>query len=111
VSSGTCQSNNRYEVPQADCETAATSLGLDFYGYDRSDYCDDCPPGCIFISDYNVLNFNTLSTSLSCGSEDSHFGDAYDCICGELGTGDVSPDLSVLDCFVSVYVPCTLNVL
>ena len=87
VSSGTCQSNNRYEVPQAVCETAATSLGLDFYGNDDlPGDCYDCPPGCI-ISDYNELNFNALSSFVSCGPGDRE--EEYDCICGKLGTGDV----------------------
>jgi hypothetical protein len=67
-------------------------LGLDFYGnyYDQlgddlPGSCYDYPPGCI-ISDYNELNFNALSSFVSCGPGDR---EEYDCICGKLGTGDV----------------------
>jgi hypothetical protein len=83
VSSGTCQSNNRYDVTQADCETAATSLGLsDTSAHVGSD--GDRSPNCIYASN-GWLMFNDASNDVACGTADgSH---SYDCICGALGTG------------------------
>jgi hypothetical protein len=82
VSSGTCQSNSRYEIAQAVCETAATSLGLAdtsaFVG-SNSAYATR-PPGCIYDGGSN-LRFNTLDTSLDCGS------DSHNCLCGALFGG------------------------
>jgi hypothetical protein len=83
VLSGTCQSNNRYEVPQADCETAATNLGLSDTSADVTSYTAR-PPGCIYNSVDDVLRFNPLETSeTSCGSGDYN----YDCICGAPESG------------------------
>jgi hypothetical protein len=82
VSSGTCQSNNRYEVPQADCETAATSLGLSDTSVSLNEYSAR-PPGCIYLTKTttDILRFNTMATSeTSCGSGDYN----YDCLCGAL---------------------------
>jgi hypothetical protein len=80
ASSGTCQANNRYEVPQVDCETAAISLGLGdtsvYVGTDPAYYAVR-PEGCIYDGGSN-LRFNTLSTSLSCGA------DSHGCLCGAL---------------------------
>jgi hypothetical protein len=89
VSSGTCQSNNRYDVAQVDCETAATSLGLSDTSASLNSYSTR-PPGCIYNVDIDSghLRFNTLETSLTdCGSGDL----SYDCICGRLATGTAFP--------------------
>ena len=81
VSSGTCQSNNRYDVPQADCETAASSLGVSF-GTTVS--FNDAPSGCFAFTNGAVwLNTYELS-AVSCGTS------GYNCLCGPLGTGRVS---------------------
>ena len=89
ISSGTCQSNNRDEVPQVDCETAAISLGLGdtsvYVGTDPAYYAVR-PEGCIYDGSSN-LRFNTLTTSLGCGA------DGHDCICkfDHSNGGSVSP--------------------
>ena len=92
MSSGTCQSSNRYEVPLADCETAAISLGLRGTSASVNSYTAR-PPACIYSSaGDDILRFNSLETSVTmCGSGDF----SYDCICGALGTGMPLP-LSVL---------------
>ena len=90
ISSGTCQSNSRVEVPQGDCETAAASLGLSDTGVDLNEYSAR-PPGCIYVTQpdaYDILRFNTLETSVtSCGSGDYN----YDCICGALAPPTPAP--------------------
>jgi hypothetical protein len=90
ISSGTCLSNSRYEVPQEDCETAAISLGLSDTGVDLNEYSAR-PPGCIYVTrpdSSDVLRFNTLETSVtSCGSGDYN----YDCICGALAPPTPAP--------------------
>ena len=103
VSSGTCQSNNRDEVPQADCETAAISLGLSdtsvFVGTDSAYYAVR-PEGCIYDGSSN-LRFNTLTTSLGCGA------DGHDCICADhSNAGSVSPSFSFIHHVLSCSWPC-----
>ena len=83
VSSGTCQSNNRDDVPQEDCVTAAVAVGLlemeeDTEAGDGSD--TDYPPGCYQHNNGN-LYFNLAESSIvRCGTS----GD--NCLCGALGT-------------------------
>ena len=84
MSSGTCQSNNRYDVPQKDCEAAAVALGLsDNLAIVETESV--YPPGCYWYSG-GILFFNLEGTSaVNCGT----IGD--DCLCGALGTGGVHP--------------------
>ena len=84
VSSGTCQSNNHYDVAQVDCETAATSLGLsDTSVSEENDI--GFPPGCYYYRNGQLYFNNAQSSPVSCGTA----GD--DCICGALGTGTALP--------------------
>ena len=88
VSSGTCQSNNRYEVPQADCETAAMSLGLDDLDATvEVTIWSNVANGCIHSSAQSTTAFVTNSVSNDCGT----YG--YDCICAD-NAGSVSPSFS-----------------
>jgi len=81
ISSGTCQSNNRYEVPQADCETAALALGLSDTSATIGNYGSGYPSGCFYLQSRS-LYFNLSPVGVSCGTS----GD--DCICGAVGTAN-----------------------
>ena len=87
VSSGTCQSNNRDEVPQADCETAAVALGLS----DTSvtvETDDRYPPGCYKYRNDDKLYFNLAdSSAVNCGNS----GDNCICEFDHSNGGSVSP--------------------
>ena len=81
VSSGTCQLNNRYDVSQADCETAATALDLNDNSAEE-DYNAGYPPGCYLWN--SALYFNTAVSSVRCSDESN-------CVCGAVATGGVIP--------------------
>jgi hypothetical protein len=86
VSSGTCLSHNRYDVvSQADCERVSIGLELSDPSarVETSLHYAFHPSGCIF-NGYD-LQLNTLNTTTSCGATVN--SNAYDCLCGELGTG------------------------
>ena len=74
VSSGTCQSNVRDEVPQADCEIAATSLGLDTT-VEIFNSANSVASGCLNSPAQGRTIFVTNSVSNDCGTA------GYDCIC------------------------------
>ena len=85
VYSGTCQSNNRLDVPEADCETAAKFLGLDDTVITETH--PDYPPGCYLYNSASVYFNREESSAVKCGNS----GD--NCICGidHSNSGNGSP--------------------
>jgi hypothetical protein len=102
VSSGTCQSSDYYEVSQAQCETAAISLGLGDTSVNATSHAAR-PPGCIYDSAEDTLLFNLVESSeTGCGSGDH----SYDCICRVFSSCDASKLLpnaeTVGDCYAAL---------
>ena len=105
VSSGTCQSNNGYELTQADCGMVA-AYGLHEDGppitptYWPVQTWDNVANGCIHSSSQDITAFVINSHMLLCGSN------GYDCICAFDHSNAGSASLlflmyphHVLDCF------------
>jgi hypothetical protein len=83
ISTGSCQSNYRYDVLQEDCKTAAVAWGLrdtSLFPF-ASSYYNDFPSGCWY-TNKGFLSFNTAeSSTATCGTADR------DCLCGRVVTG------------------------
>ena len=95
VSLGSCQSNNRFEVLEADCDAAAVALGLsDTSATAEIDF--DYPSGCYQYRD-GSLYFNRAPSTVRCGT------DGDNCICGAAGTGSVFTFTVIPHCFHTAY--------